>query len=220
MSDTGRYYLLSPARYLKLNLPVPHDLMLAEALALRDQFTSYRTDQDVYRGWHSLTLHGLAYDKGYSWENYPDYIDANHASDAMSWTEIAENCPVTVNWLKTVFPSNRYGRVRFLLLEAGGSIGLHNDTDVQMLEMVNVALSHPKDCHWYWEDDSEVPFAPGDAYAVNISYPHRVVNNSTEDRYHLIVHHHDSTAKWMHMMGNALKEHNEQGRFVYSQELY
>lgn len=219
MTDTERQYLISAAKCLKLDIVVPHNEMLAEARALKSQFTEYRTGGYQHSGWRSLTIHGLAADKGFNWDHY-GLENANQASSLMHWTEIADQCPVTVNWLKTVFPSNRYGRVRFLMLSAGGYIGLHSDTDSSILEMVNVALNHPAGCVWSWGDGTTIDFQPGDAYAVNISYPHKVDNHSSEDRYHLIVHHHDSTPEWVEMMTAALKEHNEQGNFVYSKELY
>lgn len=218
MSD-GRDYLISKARALKLDLVVPYEQMLAEAKALRSNFIEYRSSGDEYRGWHTLPVHGLGDDKGYSWQDY-GYATANDASRDMTWTQWAAQCPVTTEWLKTVFPSNRFGRVRFMLLEAGGQIDLHKDTDHSILEMVNIALSHPEDCKWYWENDTVLDFKPGDAYAVNISYPHRIVNNSNKDRYHLIVHHHDSTPEWKNMMLRALETNNEQGDFYYSEELY
>jgi hypothetical protein len=159
-------------------------------------------------------------DKSYSYETY-GYKDARDASSAMIWTEIANECPVTVNWLKNVFPSKRYGRVRFMLLEAGGSIGLHSDTDTEsIVEAVNISLSNHPDCKWFWEDGSTIDFTPGNAYALNLKYFHRVSNNSNEDRYHIIIHHHDSTPEWIELMEKSLKENNAQGNFVYSEELY
>jgi hypothetical protein len=55
---------------------------------------------------------------------------------------------------------------------------------------------------------------------MNISYEHSVYNNSDEDRYHLIIHHHDSTPEWKSMMKLALEQQDESGYFYYSQDLY
>jgi len=41
---------------------------------------------------------------------------------------------------------------------------------------------------------------------MNISYEHSVYNNSTEDRYHLIVARHDSTDEWKALMETAATE--------------
>jgi hypothetical protein len=215
----GRQYLVSTARSLKLDLKVPYEEMIDEAKKLRKFFQEYREDGSGYNGWHTLTLHGLGEDKGYSWQDY-GYATANDASKDMYWTKWSALCPITTTWLKMVFPSKTFGRVRFMLLEAGGSIDLHKDTDHSILEMVNIALNHPKGCEWRWEDGSVLEFQPGDAICVNISYPHMVVNNSNEDRYHLIVHHHDSTEEWVNMMKRALDANGETGDFHYSEMLY
>jgi len=189
----SREYLFSDAKCLKLDLPVPYEAMAEEAKALRSKFILYRNDD------------GYAH---------------NEAAKDLHWTEIAEHCPVTVNWLKTVFPSNQFGRVRFMLLEAGGFISPHIDSPVSIPEPVNVALTNPEECNWIWGDGDILHFPPGTAYAMNISYEHSVYNNSDEDRYHLIIHHHDSTPEWKDMMKLALEKQDESGYFYYSQDLY
>lgn len=216
----SREYLFSDAKYLKLDLPIPFEQMAEEAKSLRSKFILYR-EHDGYdhKGWWSLPIHGLGLDKPASWDAY-GYANPNEAAKDLHWTEIAEQCPVTVNWLKNVFPSQRYGRVRFMLLEAGGYIAPHNDTPIRSPEPVNVALTNPDGCEWRWGDGTTLDFPPGTAYAMNISYEHSVYNNSNEDRYHLIIHHHDSTPEWKAMMTTALEKQNESGNFYYSQDLY
>lgn len=216
----GREYLISDAKSLKLEIPVPHIEMLAEAIALRSNFIAYHQGND-YRhvGWYSLPLYGLGDDKPLAWKGY-GYSCAEDAIKDMGWTTWAAKCPVTIDWLKNVFPSNQFGRVRFMLLEAGGHIAPHIDSDYRALEAVNVALSNPKDCIWRWGDGTSLIFAPGDANAVNISYEHAIYNNSNEDRYHLIIHHYDSHPGWKDLMTHSMKVHNVQGNFLYSTELY
>lgn len=215
----GREYLVSNAKCLKLNIEVPYEEMAKEAAALRDKFIPYRSSYKT-SGWHSLPIVGKSSKDPYAWNQYKEYSNARDAAFDMHFTEIADHCPVTVNWLKTIYPSNSYGRVRFMLLEAGGYIEPHRDTEHSILGAVNVALTHPKECIWNWGDGSTMQFEPGDAYAMNISYEHSVINNSNEDRYHLIVHHYDSTDKWKQLMTDALKETNEQGSFYFSPELF
>ena len=216
----GRDYLLTQAKCLKLDITVPHEEMLAEAKVLREHFIKYDQGIEyVHSGWHALPLHGLGADKTKSYQAY-GYTDPNTASDEMQWTIFANKCPVTMNWLNNVFPSGKYGRVRFMLLEAGGHIAPHIDSEHTITEAVNVALNNPKGCVWTWGDNTTLQFYPGDAYAMNISYQHAVTNASNEDRYHLIVHHHDSTVEWKNMMINAMKTQNETGNFFYSKDLY
>jgi hypothetical protein len=216
----ARFYLWTQAKYLKLDLDVPHEAMANEARALRNRFILYR-NQDSYghQGWYSLPLFGLSLDKPMSWDAY-GYANAREAAQDFDWTEIAEQCPVTVNWLKNRFPSNKLGRVRFMLLEAGGFISPHIDSHYSIPDPVNIALTNPDGCVWQWGDGTTLDFAPGSAYAMNISYEHSVYNRSNEDRYHLIVHHHDSTEEWKQSMIAALEKQDEEGYFYYSTDLY
>ena len=219
-TPNSRAYVWTDAKCLKLDLNVPHEEMAAEAKSLRDKFVLYR-DQDSYghQGWYSLPLFGLSRDKPASWDAY-GYDSANEAAKDFDWTDIAEQCPITVNWLRTQFPSNKLGRVRFMLLEAGGFIAPHKDSAYSVPDPVNIALTNPKDCIWQWGTGDVLNFEPGDAYAMNISYEHSVYNRSNEDRYHLIIHHHDSTDAWKNMMTTALEKQDEQGYFYYSTDLY
>lgn len=215
----GRDYLISTAKYLKLDIPIPYEEMLEEAKSVRDRFIPYRQDGYNTIGWHSLPIIGLSSSNPYSWD-HNQYQSARHAAMDIDWTEIADLCPVTTRWLKETYPSNSYGRVRFMLLEAGGKIAFHKDTEHSILGAINVALSNPKGCAWHWRDGSNLEFAPGDAYAMNISYEHSVINPTQEDRYHLIIHHYDSTLAWKNMMQTAMEKYEVQGDFHYSTELF
>lgn len=211
----GREYLISDAKYLKISLQVPYKEMHREAQSLRDRYVPYKKDAK----WYSLPIVGISSEHPYSWEVY-NYKDARAAAPYMQWTEIAEQCPVTVNWLQTVYPSSSYARVRFMLLEAGGEIPFHRDTTHSVLGAVNVALNNPKNCLWKWSDGDSLQFEPGDVRLMNISYEHSVQNSSNEDRYHLIIHHYDSTVEWKSLVKAAMKENNVQGDFCYSTELF
>jgi len=220
MSNLGREYLVSDARHMKLDIKVPYRQILAEAKRLREFYIPYHQGSDYrHEGWHSLPLYGLGDDKIKAWKAY-GYTDGYQAARDMHWTSWADYCPVTTHWLKNYFPSQQYGRVRFMLLEAGGYIAPHHDGDARALEAVNVALNNPEGCEWYWEDGTTVPFAKGHAVAVNISYEHEVRNDSNEDRYHMIIHHYDSTPKWKDLMTRSMETENVEGTFLYSPELY
>jgi Aspartyl/Asparaginyl beta-hydroxylase len=217
---TGREYLTSTARSMKLDITVPYQDILAEAKKLREFFIPYQQGNDYrHSGWYSLPLHGLGDDKTLAWRGY-GYTDGFSAAKDMHWTSWADRCPATVQWLKETFPSQAYGRVRFMLLTAGGFIAPHCDGPDSYLEAVNVALNNPTNCNWYWKDGTTIDFAEGNAVAVNISYEHEVRNNSNEDRYHMIIHHYDSTEEWKELMTRSMERENVQGNFLYRPELY
>jgi hypothetical protein len=212
----GREYLVSTARYLKLDLPVPYEQMYNEALSLRSKFIDYRSKDAT--GWHSLPIIGKSATEADSWQSY--YTSAKDAATHMTWTSIADQCPVTVNWLEKTYPSNSFGRVRFMLLEAGGVIDFHKDTDHSVLGAINIALNNPEGCKWHWRDGTSFQFEPGGAYAMNISYEHSIRNDSDQDRYHMIVHHYDSTDNWKKLMIQAMEKYEVKGDFHFSTELF
>jgi hypothetical protein len=194
--------------------------MYQEALKLRNYYIHYRsTDTYDQKGWYSLPIIGKSEKEPYSWDHYK-YQSAKDAAFDMKLTEISEHCPITVDWLKNTYPSSQYARVRFMLLESGGKIEFHKDTNLSILGAVNIALNNPKNCKWIWRDDETLEFNPGDAYAMNLSYEHSVVNDSEIDRYHLIVHHYDSIEDYKNMIIRSMEKSDVKGNFHYSQELF
>lgn len=177
--------------WLRLDIPVPHEAMAAEAIRLRDRFvdrnapeagetTQYSTPSE---GWCALALHGLPDGRvghfsqfGYKSEDEVPY----------GWTEAAAECPMTVAWLRDVWPMRRLYRARFLLLEAGGSIAAHEDTDLRVLDRASVALQWPEGCHFFIEGEP-VPFADGRAFLIDKSRRHWVENPTAVDRVQLVV---------------------------------
>jgi len=210
----SKHYYISDAKFLKLDIPVPYQAMLKEAQALKHRFTEHRNPEGQHSGWKSLALYGLGESRHENWSEY-GYKSALEAARDFKWTPASEECPTTMQFLLNTFPCNRYGRVRLMLLEAGGWIGPHNDTKHRLLENINISLSNPAGCVWRWGDGEEVFMEPGGAYAMNISYEHSIVNNSTEDRYHLIVARHDSTDEWRTLIDQASAKANITGEYVY-----
>lgn len=213
----GREYLVSDLKYLKLNLNFPYKDAYQEVINLKDKFVEYRSTYKT-KGWASLPIVGKSSKDPYAWNVY-NYKDARDSAPDMKWTDIADLCPVTTQWLKDVYPSNSYGRTRFMLLEAEGIIEPHIDTEHSVLGAINIAITNPKGCKWKWQDE-ELEFCPGDVYAMNLSYEHSVVNPTQEDRYHLIIHHYDSTPEYLKLIKRSLKEQNAKGSFHYSTELF
>jgi len=211
-------YFQSEGRYLKLDIELPYTEMCAEAFTLLDKFTPHRGDDYAHDGWESLTIHGLGWDKHEDYKAY-GYAKGKDASKDMGWTEIADLCPVTTKWLKEVFPCNKYGRVRFMLLKAGGHISMHNDSSLKLIENINVALNNPKGCEWLWGDGEKLIMEPGGVYAMNLHYHHMLVNESKEDRMHMIIARHDSTDEWKELINQSSLSRGIKGEYIVIDEL-
>jgi hypothetical protein len=206
-------YYISDAKFLKLGLTVPYQQMLKEAQALKHKFTEHRGGESTHKGWKSLALHGLGEQQHESWQDY-GYASAVDAAKDFKWTPASKECPTIMNFLHNSFPCKRYGRVRLMLVEAGGWIGPHTDTKHRLLENINISLSNPNGCVWRWGDGEELFMEPGGAYAMNISYEHSIYNRSTEDRYHLIVARHDSTDEWKELIDQSALTSGITGYYV------
>lgn len=213
-TDNKKHYFISDTKFLKLEIPFPHEEMLAEAQRLKHRFTDHRGGEDVHKGWKSLALYGLGEDLHESWQDY-GYSSALDAAKDFGWTPAAFECPTTMQFLQNSFPCKRFGRVRLMLVEAGGWIGPHTDTTHRLVENINMPLSNPSGCTWRWGDGEELFMEPGGAYAMNISYEHAIYNNSNEDRFHIIVARHDSTDEWRNLIDQAAVKAGVTGHYIY-----
>jgi len=179
----------SSMTYLALDTQLPWEAMLAEARGIRARFVPHREREQGTKGWYSVVLHGLGEQCTLGHEDYG--LSAEEQEHHFHWTSVADACPITTRYFRETFPIQKYGRIRFMLLEARGVVPFHNDYVERKLASVSVALNHPQGFAFRFrvgERVEEVPFRPGAAFALNLSYPHSVVNDSDEDRYHIIAH--------------------------------
>jgi len=183
-------WIVGPGRipYLKINLAGPWQEILKEAEMLDHLFVPHRDDGES-QGWSSLCLHGLGATKTDSPSAYPEYRGIPDDQLPYAWTEISDLCPVATKYFKTQFPYSKYFRLRFMKIDAGGYIAPHHDSQTFRLGAVNISLNNPAGCEMILKDAGPVPFdSAGSVMAFNTSYDHMVWNNSTEARYHMIVH--------------------------------
>ena len=164
--------------------------MLQEAINLKHRFVAHR-DEDQgggyrHKGWQSLCIHGIDAEKT---NHFEQYGYKSNQETPYTWTDIIEQCPVAYNFFKNIFPYKSYYRVRYMLLEPGGYITPHNDSLDSKLSPINMALNHPKGCKMKMKGHAGyVPFEPGKAFLLDVSNTHAYVNDSDEDRYHIIIH--------------------------------
>lgn len=174
----------SQAPWLEIvGIDAPYKAMLAEAQALKDLFVPHRSSDS--QGWSSLCIHGV----GATITSRPEDHGLDSGKVTYQWTEIAERCPETVRFFRDVFPFHTYQRVRYMLLEPGGYIAPHSDNvNNHVSAAVNISLNHPQNCRLTCVHGT-VPFKDkGSVFLFNNHYQHAVHNNSTEDRYQMIVH--------------------------------
>jgi len=169
--------------WLELNISVPGDQILSEADKLYSQAVSHRSDDTLlggdysHHGWKSLCIYG----------DSPTVT--HHTVATKNWTEIADKCPKTVEFLKQHWEiTESTGRIRFMWLDPGGYILPHNDRSSKGFFETNVAITNPDRCQFRFLDYGRVPFHHGSAFLVDICNRHFVVNNSAQVRTHLIVH--------------------------------
>jgi hypothetical protein len=173
--------------WLKLDIEIPRDIIHKEISSIKNYFVEHRADYSKHMGWKSFCIHGKAYDATREETHYTDqrpYI----------WTpEAVQLLPETVKFFQSTWPNNNnYRRIRIMELAPGGIIPVHRDSDLPgQLNEINIAITQPNGCNFYMENYGVVPYTAGDAYMLNISNRHTIINDSPEFRYHIIVHHGD-----------------------------
>lgn len=164
----------------------PFNEMYKEAYLLIDKFKPHRADYG--QGWKSLTLHGLS-DDTQSLNSYG--TNRREILNQLNWTWVANRCPITVNFLREIWPSEYLNRVRFMLLEPGGYILPHQDrsSDQRRLSVCNISLNNPEGCEFVMENYGIVPFSnSGSAFLMDISNVHAIWNRTSTPRIHMIIH--------------------------------
>jgi len=170
--------------YLVLDTDAPYESIYQEWLAVSDLAVKHRAEESIskkffygHNGWHSLVIYGK---------------HATATSDKEKpfvWTEVADRCPVTKQWLdETFIIDETTNRIRFMLLEPGGYILPHVDRDTKGFGETNIAITHPDGCVFRFTNYGNVPFEQGKACLVDISNQHMVYNNSNQPRLHIIAH--------------------------------
>lgn len=165
-----------------------------ESKLAEDYYVPHRdemTGEGTHQGWESCALHGIDTDKTNDWRIYgyskePEY----------NWTELGKQTHSIRNFFESEMPAEKFSRVRFMKLKAGGWITPHNDYTPMITERnvfdwpipVNIAVDHPSNCYMTIKDQGCVPFADGKLFLVNIFNDHSVLNNSNKDRIHIIAH--------------------------------
>jgi hypothetical protein len=168
--------------WVKLDIDVPYDVISQEAQAVFARSVEHREYDKVAghtnQGWRSVCLHGIS----------SESTGKDDTGNAMTWTDVSSQCPITVDFVKQYWQEDTAGRVRFMWLAPNGHIMPHVDREHAMLFECNVAIDHPDQCAVQFMDRGCIPFESGSAFMIDTSYRHFAYNDSHKWRVHLIVH--------------------------------
>jgi hypothetical protein len=185
--EQARKILRSGIPWLELDIPVNVDVWKQQALEAEPHYQEYRDSESDK--WSSCCLHGLGTDKTRTADNYG--YDEYHAP--YQYTDLAYKTPIITDFWKNQFPAERYTRIRFMKIDAGGYIDWHNDgllpEDIDPLLSIlpiNLAIAHPNNCEMAIEGHGVVPWMEGKIIMINISKNHAVFNRSSKSRIHMI----------------------------------
>ena len=173
---------------LPLDIDVPQKDIFSEWEKVMDKATPHtKTDGSMdsrHVGWQSLELFApIVSNTKWAFQDGQTGVCKNK----YEWTDIAKDCPITVQWFKDTFKEENFiGRFYFSWLLPGGSIGKHRDSLVSNLHGANVAITNPKGCHFHNERAGIIDFDTNPAHMMDYSAKHWVVNNSEEPRLHMI----------------------------------
>lgn len=177
-----------------------HSKVLKEVRSLSDRFVTHRnydqgsTSDTPSAEWKSLAIQSIDGDetKTEPFSVYRDY------EGEYFLTEIAPHIPHTLDAIQSLTDIKQCKRIRFMLLEPGAAIYIHNDGPEREVSAAwNIAINHPWNCRFHIDLETdgienkfsqEIPFTDGSTFLVNVSKNHYVVNDSNEPRYHIIVH--------------------------------
>ena len=166
--------------WLALDIDVPCKQIAQEAAQIFEQRVEHRDQDNVLgyhnQGWHSLCLHGES------------ATATSSDQGTMSWTPIADKCPVTTEFIQTYWDTGVCGRIRFMWLAPGGYIMPHQDRTNPQLFECNIAIEHPDNCKVQFLDYGQIPFESGKAFIIDTSHRHFAINQSDSWRLHIIVH--------------------------------
>lgn len=185
--------------FLELDLQFPHETAMHEILTMPEElFTLHR--ETISNGWYQFVIYGTSYDATQSSWNQLDN----------TWTpEALKYMPQTVNWFQTYYPSNSFSKIKLALLKPGGSISEHRDQIIKGFatgtnSTVNIAVNNPEGAIFHIAD-TIIPFKSGSAMLIDFGQFHSVVNNSSENRFHLLVGQKDETDQFKKLVVDSYR---------------
>lgn len=179
------------SRCASLRLNVDSDITDVKEEIVKRSFLAVPHRSSESNGWKSITLHGLSSIMTEPAEYYKDELGIVEQSVQHTWTDVSKFFPETVKWIQKNVPIDNYARVRIMVLESGGYIEPHSDTNIGQIlggAGVNIAITNPEGCEFCLEDSGLIPWKEGDVRMVDVHRYHSVRNKSPFQRIHIIIH--------------------------------
>jgi quercetin dioxygenase-like cupin family protein len=136
---------------------------------------------------HAGPFHDGAWESVSLWAPRGDMREQRSFGGAFAATPALQACPYLAEVLNA-FPGVR-NRVRLMRLRAGGRILRHSDpihkvsrelTRIHIPIVTSPAVT-------FLVNDKPLPLRPGEAWTIDVRFPHEVINASGEDRVHLVI---------------------------------
>jgi len=179
---------------LSLDIDMPLKEIQEEVRSIFPEFIKHRGES--HPGWYSVTLHGVDKNIRDDWKSNI-YQGKWKEEPSYTWTSIKDRCPTTISWILNNWHFKEFHRIRFMLLKPNGVISPHKDYECKKLAAYNVAIINPNGVEFCMQDAGLIPWKEGESRAIDIGRVHSVVNNSSKDRVHMIIH------------GKCSKKHHE-----------
>ena len=167
-------------KYLKLPFCFSVEQMQQEVGAISAQWQAHYNKHDYEGSWTALPLRSV---KGDMNNVIADAGDVASFSD----TELMQQCPYIKSVVDTIECDKK--AIRLLNLQAGAIIKEHKDAELNF-ESGEARIHVPimtNDALEFYLDDERVVMNSGECWYMNFNRKHRVTNNGTTDRIHLVM---------------------------------
>jgi hypothetical protein len=174
----------SNIKTLKLDIDDNLEELREEILPKISVSVTHREEEG--NGWRSATLHGY---NSVMTDSDGFYLDQGfNLPTEKYWTSISSIFPKTKEWIIKNIPFAKYGRIRLMIVEPGGSVLPHKDyPHGQCLAGINIAINHPDSVRYIINNES-IHWSNGDSRLIDIGSLHEIYNESDDYRVHIIVH--------------------------------
>lgn len=140
------------------------------------------------KDWEFITLYGIGSNIVSRKE---DYTSLNKINVSHKWTDAGNKCPLHKKIIEDTFILDNDITIMYAVLRPGGFCTPHTDADKDsdkknVLTSLTLMTYNPSGSIFFFENWGKIPIKQGKMYLLNVAYYHATINNSNENRYHLM----------------------------------